>query len=91
MTRTSTPAKQPAPAGARQDSGQTARTGRQTAADLAFLARAMKAPALLDAATRLAERARAESWTHTEYLVACRILDPHRVPGRLPATGGLRP
>jgi DNA replication protein DnaC len=71
MTRTSTPAKQPAPAGARQDSGQTARTGRQTAADLAFLARAMKAPALLDAATRLAERARAESWTHTEYLVAC--------------------
>ncbi|WP_405958992.1 IS21-like element helper ATPase IstB [Streptomyces sp. NBC_00868] len=47
------------------------RTGQQTASDLAFLARAMKAPALLDAAGRLEERARKESWTHTEYLVAC--------------------
>jgi DNA replication protein DnaC len=47
------------------------RTSTQTAADLAFLSRAMKAPALLDAAERLAERARKESWTHTEYLVAC--------------------
>lgn len=27
--------------------------------------------ALLDAADRLAERARKESWTHAEYLVAC--------------------
>ncbi|MFE2514252.1 P-loop NTPase family protein [Streptomyces mirabilis] len=47
------------------------RTGSQTAADLAFLSRAMKAPALLDAADRRAERARKESWTHAEYLVAC--------------------
>lgn len=47
------------------------RTGLQTAADLAFLARAMKAPALLDAAGRLEERARKESWTHAKYLVAC--------------------
>lgn len=47
------------------------RTGSQTAADLAFLSRAMKATALLDAAGRLAERARKESWTHAEYLVAC--------------------
>src|SRR5882762_8056303 len=47
------------------------RTGRQTAADLSFLARAMKAPALLDAAERLAERALKETWTHTEFLVAC--------------------
>ncbi|MFD7479198.1 ATP-binding protein [Streptomyces sp. NPDC059837] len=31
----------------------------------------MKAPALLDAAERLAERAEAESWTYLEYLVAC--------------------
>ncbi|MEV7601636.1 hypothetical protein AB0O91_30165 [Kitasatospora sp. NPDC089797] len=31
----------------------------------------MKAPTLLDAADRLAERARTESWTHTEFLVAC--------------------
>jgi DNA replication protein DnaC len=51
--------------------GAAARTGRQTAADLAFLARALKAPTLLDAAERLAERAQAESWTHLEYLVAC--------------------
>ncbi|MFJ7768041.1 IS21-like element helper ATPase IstB [Streptomyces sp. NPDC097107] len=46
-------------------------TGRQTAADLSFLTRAMKAPALLDAAERLAERALRETWTHTEFLVAC--------------------
>ncbi|MFJ2722472.1 IS21-like element helper ATPase IstB [Streptomyces sp. NPDC087437] len=47
------------------------RTSQQTTSDLAFLARALKAPALLDAADRLAERARRESWTHPEYLVAC--------------------
>jgi len=47
------------------------RTGRQTAADLSFLTRATKAPALLDAAERLAERASKETWTHTEFLVAC--------------------
>jgi DNA replication protein DnaC len=70
-------ARSPIPTGpstttaARPSDGQAARTGRQTAADLAFLARAMKAPALLDAAERLAERAQAESWTHLEYLVAC--------------------
>jgi DNA replication protein DnaC len=52
-------------------SGPATRTTRQTTADLAFLARAMKAPALLDAAERLAERAQAESWSHLEYLVAC--------------------
>ncbi|MET8277197.1 ATP-binding protein, partial [Streptomyces sp. NPDC005096] len=46
-------------------------TGRQTASDLSFLTRAMKAPALLDAAERLAERALKETWTHTEFLVAC--------------------
>ncbi|WP_316784820.1 IS21-like element helper ATPase IstB [Streptomyces sasae] len=55
----------------RAATGSGRRTGSQTAADLAFLARAMKAPSLLDAADRLAERARKESWTHAEYLVAC--------------------
>ncbi|MFJ2614755.1 IS21-like element helper ATPase IstB [Streptomyces sp. NPDC087529] len=60
MPTTTTPTKSPA-----------TRTTRQTTADLAFLARAMKAPALLDAAERLAERAQAESWSHLEYLVAC--------------------
>jgi DNA replication protein DnaC len=40
-------------------------------AELAFLCRALKAPSLAAAAGRLAERARAESWTHEEYLAAC--------------------
>ncbi|MFJ9847740.1 ATP-binding protein, partial [Kitasatospora sp. NPDC101155] len=67
-----------------------ARTTRQTAADLAFLARAMKAPALLDAAERLAERAQAESWSHLEYLVAClqrevSARDSHGGEGRIRA------
>ncbi|MGW2512325.1 hypothetical protein ACWC0A_23620 [Streptomyces scopuliridis] len=46
-------------------------TSWDIAAELAFLSHALKAPALLDAADRLAERARAESWTHQEYLAAC--------------------
>ncbi|MEU9214180.1 hypothetical protein AB0D27_41395 [Streptomyces sp. NPDC048415] len=45
MPRTTTAPAESTPAGRR--------TGSQTAADLAFLARAMKAPALLDAADRL--------------------------------------
>jgi DNA replication protein DnaC len=44
---------------------------RDPAADLAFLTRALKAPTLRDSIDRLAERARAESWTHEEFLVAC--------------------
>jgi DNA replication protein DnaC len=46
-------------------------TAEQTASELAFLARALKAPALVEAAERLAERAVAESWSHPEYLTAC--------------------
>ena len=50
----------------------TARTApRDTAAEVAFLTRALKAPALRESVTRLAERARAESWSHEEFLVAC--------------------
>ena len=45
--------------------------GRDLAAEIAFLTRALKAPSLREAAGRLAERARAESWTHEEFLVAC--------------------
>jgi DNA replication protein DnaC len=44
-------------------------TGRP--AELAYLCRALKAPSLLAAADRLAERARADTWSHEEYLVAC--------------------
>ncbi|WP_042431500.1 IS21-like element helper ATPase IstB [Streptacidiphilus anmyonensis] len=70
--------------------GKGSRTDRQTTADLAFCARAMKAPALLDAAGRLAERARTESWTHLEYLVAClqrevAARDAHGGEGRIRA------
>ena len=36
-----------------------------------ILTRALKAPTLRESVDRLAERARAESWTHEEFLVAC--------------------
>lgn len=44
---------------------------RDVSAELAFLTRALKAPTLREAIDRLAERARAESWTHEEFLAAC--------------------
>jgi DNA replication protein DnaC len=43
----------------------------KTTADVAFLCRALKAPSLAAAVERLAERARAESWTHEQFLAAC--------------------
>jgi DNA replication protein DnaC len=50
----------------------TAKTApRDVTAQLAFLTRALKAPTLRESVTRLAERARAESWTHEEFLAAC--------------------
>jgi DNA replication protein DnaC len=45
--------------------------GRDLTAELAFLTRALKAPTLRGSVGRLAERARAESWSHEEFLVAC--------------------
>jgi DNA replication protein DnaC len=44
---------------------------RDLTAEISFLTRAMKAPTMREAVARLAERARAESWTHEEFLVAC--------------------
>ena len=44
---------------------------RDTAAEIAFLTRALKAPTLRESVQRLADRARAESWTHEEFLAAC--------------------
>jgi DNA replication protein DnaC len=44
---------------------------RDLSSEVAFLTRALKAPALRESAARLAERARAESWSHEEFLVAC--------------------
>jgi DNA replication protein DnaC len=46
-------------------------TGRDVTSDLAYLTRVLKAPALRDAAARLAQRAQAEDWSHEEYLAAC--------------------
>ena len=45
--------------------------GRDLPAEVAFLTRALKAPTLRESVPRLAERARAESWSHEEFLVAC--------------------
>ena len=46
-------------------------TGRDLTAELVFLTRALKAPTLRASASRLADRARAESWPYEEFLVAC--------------------
>ena len=48
-----------------------ARAGRDVTAEIVYLTRALKAPTLRGAVTRLAERARADSWTHEEFLAAC--------------------
>ncbi len=50
---------------------KTSTGSRDVAAELAFLTRALKAPTLREAVDRLAERARTESWTHEEFLIAC--------------------
>jgi DNA replication protein DnaC len=49
----------------------TKTAAKDTTAEIAFLTRALKAPTLRESVGRLAERARAESWTHEEFLVAC--------------------
>ena len=43
-------------------------TGRDLTAELVFLTRALKAPTLRASASRLAERAPAESWPYEEFL-----------------------
>jgi DNA replication protein DnaC len=50
---------------------KTATMGRDLTAELAFLTRALKAPTLRQSVARLAERARAEGWSHEEFLAAC--------------------
>lgn len=49
----------------------TSASQRDLTAEISYLTRALKAPTLREAADRLAQRARAESWTHEEFLVAC--------------------
>jgi IstB-like ATP binding protein len=46
-------------------------TTTKPASDVAFLCRALKAPSLAAAVGRLGERARAEGWSHEEFLAAC--------------------
>jgi DNA replication protein DnaC len=67
-----------------------AKTDRDITAEVIFLTRALKAPALRDSVNRLAERARTENWTHEEYLVAClqrevAARDAHGGEGRIRA------
>jgi DNA replication protein DnaC len=66
------------------------RQQRDITSELEFLTRALKAPTLRDSVTRLAERARVESWTHEEYLAAClqrevSARDAHGGEGRIRA------
>jgi DNA replication protein DnaC len=46
-------------------------TRTKPTADLVYLCRSLKAPSLLAAVDRLAERARSENWTHEQFLAAC--------------------
>lgn len=50
---------------------KTTTAGRDVAAELAYLTRALKAPTLREAVGRLAERARTETWSYEEFLAAC--------------------
>ena len=50
---------------------RTKTTPRDLSAEVAFLTRALKAPTLRESVERLAERARAETGSHEEFLVAC--------------------
>src|SRR6478609_7558344 len=69
---------------------KTSTSTRDVTGELAFLTRALKAPTLRDCVERLAERARAESWTHEEFLAAClqrevSARDAHGGEGRIRA------
>jgi DNA replication protein DnaC len=49
----------------------TPAAARDVSAEVAFLTRALKAPTLRESVPRLADRARVESWSHEEFLIAC--------------------
>jgi DNA replication protein DnaC len=73
-----------------QNTTNTSAAGRDVSSEIAYLTRALKAPALREAAERLAERARAEGWSHEEYLAAClqrevAARDAHGADGRIRA------
>ena len=50
---------------------KTIASARDVSSEICYLTRALKAPTLRESAARLAERARAENWSHEEYLAAC--------------------
>jgi hypothetical protein len=81
---------------ARDEGGVTPRRSQATpvtdlTAEIAELTRTLKAPALRESVDRLAERARAESWTHEEYLVAaCKVRSPPATPTAAKAGSGPR-
>ena len=56
---------------ARAGSKPTSSAHPDLTAEITYLTRALKAPTMREAVTRPAERARSESWTHEEFLVAC--------------------
>ncbi len=51
------------------DTGHS-RADRDFDGEVVFLTRALKSPTMREAIPRLAERARAESWSHVEFLIA---------------------
>ena len=61
--------------------------GQEIVKQLAYLARALKAPRITEAAARLADQARDAGWTHEEYLAA--VLD-REVSARNASGGRLR-
>ena len=68
----------------------TGPTQEQTLAEIAYLTRALKAPTLRNSVERLADRARAENWTHEQFLAAClqrevSARDSHGGEGRIRA------
>ena len=69
---------------------KTTAPARDLTAEVTFLTRALKAPSLRECVDRLAERARAEGWSHEEFLVAClqrevSARDSHGGEGRIRA------
>lgn len=56
---------------------------KETIGQIEYYSRAMKAPRIREAATRLADQARETGWTHEEYLAA--VLSRESQPGKPPA------
>src|SRR4051794_2009023 len=80
---------------ARKTTTTSSQAGRDVTSEVGFLTRALKAPTLREAVGRLTERARAESWTHEEFVVAClqrevSARESHGGEGRIRAVSQVR-